>query len=288
MDEIDQALIRGWARVVEKVLADPGELGRRLRRRARSGWGWMPRESCVCLRASDTRIVSGKRALFDREAARLGEGHGVTLGGEDIRELVAPVSIDYPGMYMVDVAARLGMTTSSLRLWLRRGVFRLYDPGYRTKEYRKLRKPILYTLSPLDPNAELGRPPGEPWGTVWQRHHEKIPERFGCELRRVARFRTLRGREVRRGWSWVCPGLEGKACGRSANRLYLPVTDWTFEGLLDWTVTHLPSSGAVLEPLRESLRDPWIGKRSFACMGCWRLRWTDHVNPRAGWNGGKA
>jgi DNA-binding CsgD family transcriptional regulator len=149
--------------------------------------------------------------------------------------------------------------------------------------------PMAYTPSPIDPNAFDGRPPLSIFGSSWQGLWEKMPEEFVMTAERFARYRLLNGRQVFRGWTWICPGRVGPdgeyiGCGRTCNRLFCPRPVWTVpQAVNDRLEIEMPDDSGLAGSWSPGFTDPDQGKRSFACKSCWGIRDMTLVGPD-GWN----
>lgn len=258
MDAIDEAILEAWGRLAPRLKQDRVEA---LRRAARMGAKTLSRPLrpwCLSLRASDTRFEM--RGVFDRTEEERAEGvtHVMGLGARALRELCAPVDIDWPGVKSSVAAAKLGRDACAMKRMMEAGVFQVrYQPASTVGRVGK-RVPIVWSASLLDPGADLCRWADEGIGTLWQSFWEGLTERHALRVRRVARWArdsrgSRRGDGMRwRGWSFVCPGLgegvgpEGvrgaeqggeaargaeedgaevapvERCGRVVRRLYLP------------------------------------------------------------------
>jgi hypothetical protein len=259
MDQLDTHLERAWAALSARCRSDRREAARRFRRTRGCLLRRPPRAWCLCLRASDTRI-SPFNAIIDitadpryphplalevhdaDHALRLGTPHAITLDGETIRDLTRPVSIAWPGVEWTIAAAMLGRHPCSIARWIKRGVLRVFERRPAHALGRGGRPiPIVWSPSPLDPNAFEAAAPDPVWGTLWRHLSDRMPLNYALTVTRVPRDRpvTVRSREGgrwidirRRGWEFICPGrlnLDGslRACGRRCTRLYAPQTIWT-------------------------------------------------------------
>ncbi|KAA0215881.1 MAG: LuxR family transcriptional regulator [Leptolyngbya sp. PLA3] len=210
MDELDRALLDAWSRLGRRVRADRVEAAVRAARRSTPTLTRPPRAWCLCVRASDTRLDALAALASERDCKR-GLPHALTLYTPAIRTLVAPVNIPWPGIRATRAAARLGRHPESLRNWLDKGLVHVrYDPPS-IHSSRGKRVPVLWTPSPLDPNANIGRPPHAVWGTIWQYHHTRIPDTLTLTADRFPRTRAdprdAAGARPRHcGWLFQCPG----------------------------------------------------------------------------------
>jgi DNA-binding CsgD family transcriptional regulator len=305
MDRIDFNLAEAWNRVSTRVRADRVEALRRAGRLGTVNVREPIRAWCLCLRASDTRLTSMNcivEPIIRDEWDSLGpdEGtdtiiashrpHMLTVPGGVIRTLMQPVTIPWPGEDWKRVAEKCGVTKFMLVNWIRNGQIRIeYRVPARTVGGRGRRVPLVYTPSPIDPNAFDARPPQMLWGSAWQGMWERIPEEFEQKAERVPRHRMLNGRQVFRGWTWVCPGRVGRngeymGCGRTCNRLFGPLRPWTIpQALNDRLDIEMAADSGLAGAWSPGFTDPEHGRRSFACKRCWGVRDVSLLGPD-GWN----
>ncbi len=268
MDAIDAALLSAWSNLAPALRADRAEALRRAARLSAATLRRPIRPWCCCIRASDTRMTSAAQTSH-RPAP-----HTLNLSPARLRSLCAPVHIDWPGQRWTIVADKLGQHPESLRSWIARGVFRSRLVHPNTVNSRGKPVPILWTTSPIDPNAELARAPDPHWGTLWLDLHTQIPDAASLRVRRVPVFShytrpngTIDQRF--RGYNFLCPGLDPtKPCNRPVSRLYLPIPTWT--------IHH--AHYADLSPSQDDARDT-----RWACRRCHRIRYISFVE-RNGWN----
>jgi hypothetical protein len=213
VDQLDVNLLDAWNRIGARVREDRIEALRRAKRHFTNALRRPMRAWCLCIRASDTRI-SAWNAIIDplpepsddgtsfignwsdvEEARRStddgwhpgvaddvselvtrGLPHVVTLSGKVIRELTRPVRIPWPGEDWKVAAAKLGRHHYTLRGWMRHGVLQTRREYSRPHGYRGKPLPIVWSPTPLDPNAHEGRAPDPIWGTLWQWMWEQLPE----------------------------------------------------------------------------------------------------------------
>src|SRR5262245_28572693 len=232
MDQIDINLLKAWNRIGAKCRADRVEALRRFARTHRNIMRHIPRDCCLALRAADARINAHTAAIdFDEDgtsssssssssdvpaaltstdlALKHGVPHTVTLTGRDIRNLCAPVMIDWPGIPRSDAAKRLGLADRSLEKWIKHGLVRI-DRYRNAMSLGRRGKPVpmVWTPGPVDPCAAMGEPPDAMWGTLWQWRHEAIPDDCEFTASRIPRWRVFRGRKCLVGWDWICPGFQ--------------------------------------------------------------------------------
>jgi len=253
MDDLDHNLLSAWHRVMEQCRSAPAEARRRWARTRKNTLQTPPRAWCLAVRAADTRIDEAINAWVDTEAVRAREAHEVTLTGEAVRRLCAPVCIDWPGLSLRDAAKKLGRHPESLRRWLptRPGRSRavraeqapptwehLSDASVPFQvQYVKAQScghfgvdvPIVWSPRLLDPNAWNGQSPHPIWGTLWQSLSKRIPDDYVLTVQREPRIRPYHSERRFRGWQWRCPGridtqTDGETtCGRLVQNLYVPL-----------------------------------------------------------------
>ncbi len=228
MDSIDQALMDAWIRVSQQLRDDPAEAARRFARLKLKTLRRPLRPWCLRLRASDTRIDSKYWMVAPELTPRGGPWpvhppHSVWLDGRALRELMKPVSIDWPGVDWTEAARRLGRHQESIRGWIKRGVFKV--KRYPARSVGKIGNPVAYVWSAgvIDPNVDGGPRKersgtwGKEWGESWMGLHERVPREFGQMMTREPVFRKYpkKGKKARaweeakerfRGWMLVCPG----------------------------------------------------------------------------------
>ncbi len=221
LDEIDRALLAAWNKVAPALRHDRVEA---LRRASRPPADGHIRPWCLALRASDNRITPYLRKFISTHDAALAlrlTPHRVVLDQHLLQVLCRPVMIPWPGMPARDAAPLLGRHVEGIRPWLKHGVFQItYEPssmhGYNGKPV-----PVIWSPSPLDPNAERASAPHAMWGTLWQSLEKTIPECATLNAIRVPIFTNTRHGPLHRGWKFICPGVE-KPCGLECEKLYLP------------------------------------------------------------------
>ncbi|MCI0674167.1 MAG: hypothetical protein L0Y42_00130 [Phycisphaerales bacterium] len=253
---------------------------------------------------------------------RRGRAHLVTLSGRAIRELCKPIWIDWPGVTLHEAAKMCGREYKTIKNWARQGVFKVdyYREFKFPGDMKERRKPIdegvsarqrlsmergrprVWTPSPMDPNNFTGRAPHAVWGTMWQHLWERLPEDYELVVERVANWRVRKGKQVFRGWEFVCPGRldesgEYKGCGRRCRYLYGPQTVWTLARAMQSEMDGgegfdmppppeaAPEGPRLVGQWFPGLDDPThnAGPRSFACKQCWHVRNTCMANYN-GWN----
>ena len=236
-----------------------------------------------------------------------------------IRELGGPVWITFPGLPLKEAAARLGRNEATVIKWLpvkvgktvaekealakqsgfgqrRWATYEDHETGWGVRYVpcgaagRKsgMEVPEVWHDGPLDPGAYQCRPPFSGWGTMWMSMAERIPLDFAQVLERVPVFQPYGSEDVEaegerrfRGWSWRCPGLFGKSCGRLVRHVYAPLPVWTVGRALG------VREGLKLEGLEKTWRpgvdDLWAGRRRLACERCWQVKRLTFTNS-TGWN----
>ncbi len=274
MDDIDWALLEAINRLTpEELVARAERAQRRAPVRPMRAW-------CLCIRASDTRLVATDLHPDTEDAILAREEHDIPIVSSDIARLCKPVRVDWPGMDWRDAADRLGRHGESLRGWMRSGVFKVVR--YNARSCGKPGNPVPHVWAPsvLDPSGYRGRGADGVWGTFWQTLHERVPPDLQFDLRRVPDVRRYRMRGARvserrfRGWVFVCPGLpHGAHCGRLVRRVYFPVPPAT---LLDFA----EEGGQLARVMR---RVPWGHAFAPACERCHRVRHVS-MTTRQGWN----
>ncbi len=278
MDIIDTVLLNAWNRLAPQIQHDRVEALRRARRTFSPTFTSPVRAACLCIRSSDSRINTRSAAIELDQGAHLMPDHDleyvlrhpheynlphtVWLESSLIRKLTAPIFIPWPGVPTWRAARVLGLSKDQTRRWMTKGFLRVSfrdAPSCHGKRGKPI--PIVYTPSPIDPANFHGRTPESVWGTLWQVKHNSFPENFVQPMRRVPRFRTLRGAPIFRGWDWLCPGrllpasaaddsrfgiagesnvleLEGQRylhipCNRRCHFLYAPLPIWTLPQALN-------------------------------------------------------
>lgn len=272
MNDLDRNLMLAWGRLGarerarRRAAAARGERGTTL---ARPNRAW-----CVCVRASDRRITKNLAEIWpQKDLPDWGEPHWVRLDAEGIRELIRPVWLDWPGVPLDVAAARLGRSYPYALLWVKRGLLRVRYQNARSLGRRGKPVPVVWSERAIDPAWENGRGPDKVWGTMWHSFDERIGE-VEIVARRVVRHEATpgEGREIGRGWRWVCPGVGGKGCGRRVDRLYLPLKVWGIgeAGGGKWQIAHGTSQIGG-------------GGGGFACRECHGVEDLTLVGPK-GWN----
>jgi hypothetical protein len=252
VDEIDIALEGAWNRHWPRLRADARELRRRIQRMGRIVASRPLRAWCLVIRASDTRINDSTAVIDPSGAIERLEEHDVTIDAEGLRGLTAAVTIPWPGQPLWEAAPKLGVSIEFARRWMREGALRLmrHDPPQVHGIQSCKPIPIVWTPSPVDPCNVEARVPHEMWGTLWQKMARDLPDDFVVTARREPRFLRWRGREVFRGWDWVCEGRRPRMasdaprrgmtsaepssnhCQRRCKYLYAPMPAWTLPAAL--------------------------------------------------------
>ncbi len=171
MDAIDRALVEAWGRVAPGVRADRALALRRSLRRSRLR---PMRPWCLCIRAGDTRL--NVHAWVPKYLPEAREPHEIVIYSDTIRELCKPVTIPWPGWDWERAAHALGRPPESLSSWIRGGVFQVRRVPAQMLDKRGKPVPVIWSPSPLDPNADLGRAPDPVWGSLWQYLWKRVPD----------------------------------------------------------------------------------------------------------------
>lgn len=310
MDQIDRNLLEAWNRISDRVRRDRLEAANRSRRRLTPALTRPMRPWCLCIRASDTRINDYRCVIDPPHAIQQRLEHGVVLTGSVIRDLCKPVLLPWPGIDWTRAAAMLGRHEESIRRWITKGILRARYDSAHSHGKRGKPVPIVYSPSPIDPNANQGQAPDRIWGTLWQTLWRRIPKNYELIVTRTPIWRKYRGQLRQRGWKFICPGRfnpDGthSPCNRQVTRLFGPQSVWTlpqaagidqgFEVARE--AGPEPCEGPGISPTNNApklrlvgtwhpgLSDPIkaTGPRSFACHHCWRVRYTT-LTDRTGWN----
>ena len=215
MDDLDLALLEAWNRLTPRLRAarlEDGnpEAARRARRRSSATLTRPLRAWCLCLRAADSRLDS-LAAVAPYSALRINAPHTLYLDAPAIRQLVAPVHIPWPGIPLRRAAARLGRDPAAIRSWISRGLFQVRYDAPSMYGHRGRPVPVVWSPSPLDPNANLAAPPDPVWGSMWQHHHTRVPDHLTLIVNREMTYRYDPRRRPKdlglpRGWQFICPG----------------------------------------------------------------------------------
>jgi DNA-binding NarL/FixJ family response regulator len=233
MNEVESAVLEAWNRVIPRLRRDPEDLQRRLARRRSATLNRPPRDWCLAIRASDTRINTSGAILIPDHAVLLNDAehpgryvsHQVVLDADLLRKLCRPINMD--GEWDVRDAARtLGRNRRSMSKVLRNGAF---DVWRIRGSFNRL-TPIIAFRGHHDPNhARNFHMPDRAWGKLALDHTGVVPDdleqaviRTPWYLQRRARHRNPH-RWLFRGWRWRCP-----ACGHKVRTLYYPLPIWTF------------------------------------------------------------
>jgi hypothetical protein len=293
MDTLDQLLFDAWHRISREIRAKRIRALKRSRRRMKGVLKHPMRETCLVIRASDTRINEQSAGIDPPGAFDARMEHMVTIRGTLIREVTRPISMPWPGVTYHEAARRFGRDHKSIANWVRKGMFQVnrYPEFGFPREGTRGRRPYIWTPSPLDPNAIRCEPPHPVWGTLWQWQWEKMPEDYELTVPRVPQFRIHHRKTCFRGWYFICPGRlnhdgEPVGCGRECAYLYAPQTLWTFgKAIGDESGFDMPDNSGLVGQWFPALHDTSraTGQRSFACRDCWKVRraWMAHY---MGWN----
>jgi len=217
MDPLDLALLDAWNRLTPRIRADRLEdsnleSARRASRRSSATLNRPLRAWCLCLRAADSRLDT-YAAVAPYAALRINAPHTLYIDAPTVRKLVAPITIPWPGLRLRVAARRLGRDPATIHSWVKRGVLQVTYEAPSIHSHRGGRKiPIVWTPSPLDPNADLARAPDPVWGSMWQHHHTRVPDDLTLIVNREMTYRYDPRRRKKdlglaRGWQFICPGL---------------------------------------------------------------------------------
>ncbi|MBC8106018.1 MAG: hypothetical protein H7Z14_05470 [Anaerolineae bacterium] len=166
MDEIELAIRSAWARIAPTLARDAAALQPRLDRATKlRTLARPPRAWCLAIRASDSRLAADAPYLTANARVREAPPHTLTIDAATIRKLCAPVTLELPGEFVTDVAAKLGTTPGCLLNARVNGVFRTHYLGGRWSKPR----PLLYTDQSLDPATRGFAPPDAVWS--WTASH---------------------------------------------------------------------------------------------------------------------
>src|SRR5262249_28983387 len=137
------------------------------------------------------------------------EPHTAFITSDLLQRICKPVSIPWPGIRWTDAADVLGRHHESIRAWMKHGgLLRRRNVAPSIVGCRGRPVPMVWTESPIDPNADGARPPDAVWGTLWQYLYKRIPDNLEFAIKRVPILQSYNGYRPRfRGWQFVCPGL---------------------------------------------------------------------------------
>lgn len=307
MTPLEIALINAWWRLSDHVRLDRAERARREARLTTSTMTRPWRAWCVAIRASDTRIHKYTALIRPyNDINDYGLPHSVEMDAEEIAAMVKPVLLDWPGVTVAKAAASLGRSPQTIFKWIKNGeVFSEVKRVCATPlgSFGKPR-PLVWAHRRMDPAGVHGKAPNDYLSGMWLAHWERIPPDAELFAERVPRERGCGG-----GWQWICPGLRGKKCGRSVDKLYLPVPVWTLGRYLDhdWRTGNrrsadeptaktdaaaVPTAPSPIptEQDTESADHPAQGdsgaaapRPQFACSNCHRVQCIS-MTTSAGWN----
>lgn len=283
MQELLQLIHDAWEKRVQPLIQrDPVELERRLARRRAGMMRRPPRAWCLAIRASDQRINPGTAACVPEEAAyhdsQLGSGyysrefacgrHETTITAPLLRKICRPFVIPKPGLDMEIVARELGVSRTTLKQMVGRGMFNVhYVQNLGGKWGHPV--PVLYTDRPLDPCNGRGREYSDPaWGMLSRYVADHVPADLEQTLVRVPHWierkhgrkrgpldRLGTGQIDFMGWKWQCP-----ACGKTRRVLYYPLPPLLGLRPLD---ARLPCERDPEHPDARA-----VPLRTFACAAC--------------------
>jgi DNA-binding CsgD family transcriptional regulator len=181
--DIETALLNAWNRVRPLLQRDPRELAARLARRRLPTLNRHPRASCICIRASDTRLEPHTVDLH--HAPEKLSAQDVFIDTTLLRRLARPIEIPSPGLPAYELAPLLGVTLHALNTARRRGILRAHY--VQNLDHRPGRpQPILYTDRVLDPTSPrmLFLPPDQIWDESWRFLVSQLPDDFQHILQR--------------------------------------------------------------------------------------------------------
>lgn len=249
MNELDYLIIDALGRVLPKL--SPQEMEVRLARRRRPMLMNPPREWCLAIRASDTRI---RPPLAYMDPVRMNEmgaiaTHVVVLEKKLLEGLAGPVQLR-PYTEHRRVAEELGTRERRLCSRAKKGFFEVKRiQGLLGRRGNPV--PCLYRVEEMDPNSRNNLPPDPIWGGMWKYGASVIGEDYRQEVRRRAAYMVVKGRLVFSGFRWECP-----ACANLVRTLYFPLPRPTVSHALS-----LYPGGMELNPPGENLG-------TFACAAC--------------------
>ena len=223
-NEVMRNVEEAWNAIEPRVLAEEGEMERRLARRKGVLFRSPLRAYCVAIRASDRRINDMWAVIVPRTAISLEADahpgryaeHTVRITDELVKRVCEPVQLRQYGQVHDEVASALGCTSKCLDPLRRNGRFRVRSIArLRGRPGRPV--PILSNDEILDPAAREKRGPDEVLGADWLWAASYMPSGFSQTVTRVPRHHRQAGRERFHGWDWICP-----CCRRAVHNLYYP------------------------------------------------------------------
>ena len=269
---MELAVLKAWNQKHDWIMAEEGELERRLARRQSASFRRPLRAFCVAIRASDHRVNDYHAEICPRHAlTKHGPGHEgryaehvVVITDTLVEVACRPFQITAPGEPADHVAAKLGCSVQDVRTLRRIGLLRTdLKPGLMGRRGPPV--PRVFTRQIMDPAARGKR--GQDWamGSEWLFAHIHMPTGFRQNVMRVPRYRRIGGRDNFQGWSWICP-----CCRRNAYTLYYPQSHpdlAVMQGFArlpaGWQQTHAPI---------------------FACSACHGVIWFFRTDLRTAWH----
>jgi len=206
---------------------------------------------CIALRACDRRIdeasawIVPERAAHPLTARYRGRypAHEVTILTDTFRRLVKRVEFRWHEFEAREAAFKLGRGTEAVIRAVRRGVMQVERiKGLGGKRWRV---PLVWARQAIDPcHGILGVTPDAEWGAEWASLASKVQDGFQQTLAREPVYRNNgRGKEVFRGWRWICPG-----CDQRVAIVYYPTRALTIG-------EYMGDEGEMMARAQESVRD---------------------------------
>ncbi len=188
MDDVELAILKAWGWVGPRLAQDERELARRLARRRMKLLRRVPREWCLGVRASDTRIAAelGLEVERRRDPERRQE---IRFTAPLLRKLCALVKIEPPGQPLADVARLLGTNTGMIASRFNGRVFRTHHIKGLCGS-RGWPVPMLYTDRLLDPSRKLFVLPDEAWSWTCSFLLNRIPADLDATVTRVPYYHS--------------------------------------------------------------------------------------------------
>ena len=272
-EQVARSIQEAWYRIEPWVMAEDGEMEKRIARRQEQEFRRPLRAFCVAIRANDHRVNDYHAEICPRHAISLEADahpgryaeHTVRLTDQLVEVACAPYHIFAPGERADDVARKLGCSRFDLRTLRRNGSVHVTPkPGLGGRRGHPV--PLLYKRGMLDSTSRRKRGPDEDvFGTEWAGAHLRMPEGFSQTVTRVPRYLWFRGREQFRGWHWICP-----CCRRTANILYYPQPHPDLAVWHGWA--RVPKAwGQQHAPI-------------FACLTCHGINWFQRCRLHNSWN----
>ena len=270
--DVELALLNAWSQKHDWIMAEKGELERRLARRQSASFRCPLRAFCVAIRASDHRVNDDHAEICPRHTlTRHGPGHEgryaehtVIITDKLVEVACRPFQITAPGEPAYHVAAKLGCSVGDVRTLRRIGSLRT-DPKPGLMGRRGPPVPLVFTRQIMDPTAKAKRGQDRAMGSEWLFAHIHMPTGFRQEVTRVPRYRRIRGKDHFIGWSWICP-----CCRRRAHTLYYPQAHPDLAVMQGFA--HLPAGW-------QQTHAPF-----FACSTCHGVIWFFRTDLRTTWH----